>query len=86
MFLSPIMKNTSQKELFFPFKSYEIKSCTVLYLTEYQEETKHLSVFLFYKIIVCYQIRLFPFKMVIVFSIHNLNHKKSLCISRPQHI
>ena len=45
MFLSPIMKNTSQKYLFFPFKSYEIKSCTVLYLTEYQEETKHLSVF-----------------------------------------
>ena len=45
MFLSPILKNTSQKELFFPFKSYEIKSCTVLYLTEYQEGTKHLSVF-----------------------------------------
>lgn len=47
MFLSPILKNTSQKELFFPFKSYEIKSCTVLYLTEYQEETKHLSVLFF---------------------------------------
>lgn len=46
MFLSPILKNTSQKDLFFPFKSYEIKSYTVLYLTEYQEETKHLSVFI----------------------------------------